>query len=160
WRRPYRDAEAESLRRSLRGDKDSFFNAVCEAVFGLVDGVVRVRRAGHVQAQQRARPVQEVNKDGQEGREGLERLEGQEGEGKGKEGVEERRRPARQSGIQRAPGKPMAMQASPVPAVVDVGRIFDEGRASRYQRQVVALTALGVVIDGIDSQLLGIAAPS
>ncbi|PWT85337.1 MAG: MFS transporter [Blastocatellia bacterium] len=54
----------------------------------------------------------------------------------------------------------MATQASSVPAVVDVGRILDEGRWSGYQRWVVALTALSVVIDGVDSQLLGIAAPS
>jgi AAHS family 4-hydroxybenzoate transporter-like MFS transporter len=53
----------------------------------------------------------------------------------------------------------MATQAS-LPAVVDVGRILDEGRWSRYQRRVVALTALSVVIDGVDSQLLGVAAPS
>jgi AAHS family 4-hydroxybenzoate transporter-like MFS transporter len=54
----------------------------------------------------------------------------------------------------------MATQPSSAPAVVDVGRILDEGRWGSYQRRVVALTALGVVIDGVDSQLLGIAAPS
>jgi AAHS family 4-hydroxybenzoate transporter-like MFS transporter len=42
---------------------------------------------------------------------------------------------------------------------IDVGRILDEGRWSGYQKRVVVLTALSVVIDGIDSQLLGIAIP-
>jgi MFS transporter, AAHS family, 4-hydroxybenzoate transporter len=42
---------------------------------------------------------------------------------------------------------------------VDVGRMLDEGRLSPYQRRVVALIALSIIIDGIDSQLLGIVIP-
>jgi len=52
--------------------------------------------------------------------------------------------------------------AQPVPAAnaVDIGRILDEGAWGSFQRFVVALTALSIVIDGIDSQLLGIAIPA
>ncbi len=42
---------------------------------------------------------------------------------------------------------------------VDVGRMLDEGRLSPYQARVVALIALSIIIDGIDSQLLGIVIP-
>jgi AAHS family 4-hydroxybenzoate transporter-like MFS transporter len=42
---------------------------------------------------------------------------------------------------------------------VDVAKVLDEGRLGPYQRFVVSLTALSVIIDGIDSQLLGIAIP-
>jgi MFS transporter, AAHS family, 4-hydroxybenzoate transporter len=42
---------------------------------------------------------------------------------------------------------------------VDIGPILDEGRLSSYQRRVVALIALSIIIDGIDSQLLGIVIP-
>jgi AAHS family 4-hydroxybenzoate transporter-like MFS transporter len=42
---------------------------------------------------------------------------------------------------------------------VDIARVFDEGRFSAYQRLVVFLTALSIIIDGVDSQLLGIAIP-
>src|SRR6476660_5467886 len=42
---------------------------------------------------------------------------------------------------------------------VDVGRMLDEGRLSPYQGRVVALIALSIIIDGIDSQLLGIVIP-
>jgi MFS transporter, AAHS family, 4-hydroxybenzoate transporter len=42
---------------------------------------------------------------------------------------------------------------------VDIGPILDEGRLSAYQRRVVALIALSIIIDGIDSQLLGVVIP-
>jgi AAHS family 4-hydroxybenzoate transporter-like MFS transporter len=43
---------------------------------------------------------------------------------------------------------------------VDIGHIFDEGRWTRHQRFFVFLTALTIVFDGIDNQLLGIAIPA
>lgn len=44
--------------------------------------------------------------------------------------------------------------------VVDVARVIDNGRMGGYQRLVVLMTAFSVMIDGIDSQLLGIAIPA
>lgn len=46
------------------------------------------------------------------------------------------------------------------PHSVDVGRQIDEGDWGRYQRWLIALTALTIVFDGIDNQLLGVAIPS
>ena len=43
---------------------------------------------------------------------------------------------------------------------VDIGSLIDEGRWGRYQRRLVALTALTIIFDGIDNQLLGIALPA
>jgi AAHS family 4-hydroxybenzoate transporter-like MFS transporter len=43
---------------------------------------------------------------------------------------------------------------------VDVGQILDEGIWSRYQKLVVLLTALTIIFDGVDNQLLGLAIPS
>lgn len=43
---------------------------------------------------------------------------------------------------------------------VDVGRTLDAGRWSGYQKSLVLLTALTVVFDGFDNQLLGLALPS
>jgi AAHS family 4-hydroxybenzoate transporter-like MFS transporter len=43
---------------------------------------------------------------------------------------------------------------------VDVGRLLDEGRWGPYQRWLVALTALTIVFDGIDNQLMGVAIPT
>jgi AAHS family 4-hydroxybenzoate transporter-like MFS transporter len=45
-------------------------------------------------------------------------------------------------------------------AMVDVGRVLDEGRWGGYQRWLVFLTALTIIFDGFDNQLLGIALPS
>jgi MFS transporter, AAHS family, 4-hydroxybenzoate transporter len=45
-------------------------------------------------------------------------------------------------------------------AAIDIGHIFDEGRWSRHQKFFVFLTALTIVFDGIDNQLLGIAVPA
>jgi MFS transporter, AAHS family, 4-hydroxybenzoate transporter len=44
--------------------------------------------------------------------------------------------------------------------VVDVGPMLDRGPFGRYQQFVVGLTAVSIVMDGVDSQLLGIAVPS
>jgi MFS transporter, AAHS family, 4-hydroxybenzoate transporter len=43
---------------------------------------------------------------------------------------------------------------------VDVNRLIDEGRWGPYQRFLIFLTALTIVFDGADNQLLGIALPS
>jgi MFS transporter, AAHS family, 4-hydroxybenzoate transporter len=43
---------------------------------------------------------------------------------------------------------------------IDVGHVFDEGSWSRQQQLFVLLTALTIVFDGIDNQLLGIALPA
>jgi AAHS family 4-hydroxybenzoate transporter-like MFS transporter len=43
---------------------------------------------------------------------------------------------------------------------IDVDRVLDEGRWGRYQRWLVWLTALAIVFDGFDNQLLGIALPA
>jgi AAHS family 4-hydroxybenzoate transporter-like MFS transporter len=45
-------------------------------------------------------------------------------------------------------------------AVVDVGHLIDRGRWSGYQRWLVFLTALTIIFDGIDNQLLGVTIPS
>src|SRR6516165_1708519 len=42
----------------------------------------------------------------------------------------------------------------------DVGRALDEGHWSRYQKLLVGLTALTIIFDGVDNQLLGIAIPA
>lgn len=43
---------------------------------------------------------------------------------------------------------------------VDVGRILDEGRWTAYQKWLVFLTALTIIFDGFDNQLLGVALPT
>src|SRR6188472_2775658 len=45
-------------------------------------------------------------------------------------------------------------------ATTDIGRVIDEGRWGRYQKWLVFLTALTIVFDGIDNQLLGIVIPT
>jgi AAHS family 4-hydroxybenzoate transporter-like MFS transporter len=45
-------------------------------------------------------------------------------------------------------------------ARIDVGHLLDEGHWSGYQKRLVALTALAIVFDGIDNQLLGVAIPA
>jgi AAHS family 4-hydroxybenzoate transporter-like MFS transporter len=47
-----------------------------------------------------------------------------------------------------------------VPVSVDVGQLLDSGRWGGYQRWLVALTALAIVFDGIDNQLMGVAIPT
>lgn len=46
------------------------------------------------------------------------------------------------------------------PVHVDVGRLLDEGEWGRYQKWLIFLTALTIVFDGIDNQLLGVAMPA
>jgi MFS transporter, AAHS family, 4-hydroxybenzoate transporter len=43
---------------------------------------------------------------------------------------------------------------------IDVGRLLDEGPWTTYQKWLIALTALTIVFDGIDNQLLGVAIPT
>jgi len=43
---------------------------------------------------------------------------------------------------------------------VDVGQLLDEGNWSGYQKFVVFLSALAIIFDGVDNQLLGLAIPS
>jgi AAHS family 4-hydroxybenzoate transporter-like MFS transporter len=45
-------------------------------------------------------------------------------------------------------------------AAVDVGRIIDQSRWSGYQQWLIVLTALTIIFDGIDNQLLGVTIPS
>ena len=45
-------------------------------------------------------------------------------------------------------------------APIDIGPLLDEGRWTGYQRRLVFLTALTIVFDGIDNQLLGIVIPT
>src|SRR5688572_19516398 len=47
-----------------------------------------------------------------------------------------------------------------VSSVVDAGQLIDERRWGTYQSWLIALTALTVVFDGIDNQLLGVALPT
>ena len=49
------------------------------------------------------------------------------------------------------------MRAAPA---VDVGHTIDEGASGAYQAWLVFLTALTIIFDGIDNQLLGIAIPA
>jgi len=48
----------------------------------------------------------------------------------------------------------------PLARTVDVGRTLDEGRWTTYQQWLVFLTALTIVFDGFDNQLLGVALPT
>src|SRR5881397_3301999 len=43
---------------------------------------------------------------------------------------------------------------------VDVGQLLDEGQWSGYQKLLIVGTALTIILDGIDNQLLGNAVPS
>lgn len=43
---------------------------------------------------------------------------------------------------------------------IDVGEVIDRGRWGRYQQWLVFLTALTVIFDGIDNQLLGVTIPA
>jgi AAHS family 4-hydroxybenzoate transporter-like MFS transporter len=43
---------------------------------------------------------------------------------------------------------------------IDIGQVLDDGRWGGYQKWLVLLTALAVVFDGIDNQLLGIVIPT
>ena len=43
---------------------------------------------------------------------------------------------------------------------VDAGRVLDEGRWSRYQTFLILATALTIILDGVDNQLLPNAIPT
>jgi AAHS family 4-hydroxybenzoate transporter-like MFS transporter len=43
---------------------------------------------------------------------------------------------------------------------VDVGVLLDEGRSSAYQTLLIGGTALAIILDGMDTQLLGNAIPA
>jgi AAHS family 4-hydroxybenzoate transporter-like MFS transporter len=43
---------------------------------------------------------------------------------------------------------------------VDVGALLDEGHSSRYQKLLVVGTALAIIFDGVDTQLIGPAIPA
>src|SRR5262245_18821640 len=43
---------------------------------------------------------------------------------------------------------------------VDVGRLLDEGQWSNYQKLLIFGTALTVILDGVDNQLIGPTIPS
>ena len=43
---------------------------------------------------------------------------------------------------------------------IDVDRVLNEGRWTDYQKWLVFLTALTIVFDGFDNQLLGVALPT
>lgn len=53
----------------------------------------------------------------------------------------------------------MTAPVSPASATVDVGRMLDSGSWSRTQLYLVALTALTIIFDGAENQLLGNALP-
>jgi len=46
------------------------------------------------------------------------------------------------------------------PRAIDAGALLDAGHASTYQKLLVAATAITVVLDGLDNQLLGVAVPA
>ena len=48
----------------------------------------------------------------------------------------------------------------PSPGVVDIGEFIDEGAWTGYQKVLTLLTALAIIFDGFDIQLLGLAIPS
>ena len=48
--------------------------------------------------------------------------------------------------------------AKPIP--IDVDRVLNEGRWTGYQQWLVLLTALTIIFDGFDNQLLGVALPT
>src|SRR5713101_9373352 len=43
---------------------------------------------------------------------------------------------------------------------IDVGYVIDEGRWTTYQKLLILGTALTIILDGVDNQLLGNAVPS
>jgi MFS transporter, AAHS family, 4-hydroxybenzoate transporter len=48
----------------------------------------------------------------------------------------------------------------PAGTAIDVGRVLDEGRWSGYQKLLIAGTALAIILDGTDNQLLGNVIPT
>jgi AAHS family 4-hydroxybenzoate transporter-like MFS transporter len=54
----------------------------------------------------------------------------------------------------------MATIATSSEPTINVGRLLDDGRWTGYQQRLVALTALAIIFDGADNQLLGTAIPA
>jgi AAHS family 4-hydroxybenzoate transporter-like MFS transporter len=54
----------------------------------------------------------------------------------------------------------MNAATTPKARLVDVGRLLDEGPFTSFQKSVIALAAMSVVVDGFDSQLIGFAIPA
>ena len=54
----------------------------------------------------------------------------------------------------------MPAPASRTADAVDLGHLLDDGRWSGYQKWLVFLTALTIIFDGIDNQLLGVSIPT
>ena len=46
------------------------------------------------------------------------------------------------------------------PTPIDVDRLLNDGRWTAYQQWLVFLTALTIIFDGFDNQLLGVALPT
>src|SRR5688572_3572386 len=53
-----------------------------------------------------------------------------------------------------------SMDLKDVAGPIDVGRAIDAGAWGRYQKWLVMMTALTIIFDGFDNQLLGLALPS
>src|SRR6188768_2962725 len=53
-----------------------------------------------------------------------------------------------------------APPSQPSDAAVDLGPLLDDGRWTGYQMWLVFLTAITIVLDGIDNQLLGVSIPT
>lgn len=51
-------------------------------------------------------------------------------------------------------------QALRLPSTVDIGSVLDDGPFSSFQKIVIFLAALSIVMDGFDGQLIGFAIPS
>ncbi len=59
-----------------------------------------------------------------------------------------------------ATGKIQRYKLKTTTVTYDIGALLDAGRAGAYQRWLVFLTALAIVFDGIDNQLLGVVIPT
>ena len=55
---------------------------------------------------------------------------------------------------------PMPIPPSQTADAVDLGPLLDGGRWTGYQKWLVLLTAIAVVSDGVDNQLLGVSIPT
>ena len=54
----------------------------------------------------------------------------------------------------------MPAPASQTADGVDLGHLLDDGRWTDYQKWLVLLTAITIVFDGVDNQLLGVSIPT
>ena len=53
----------------------------------------------------------------------------------------------------------MSISAAHTTSSIDVGQLLDEGPYTAFQKVVVLLAALSIVMDGFDGQLIGFAVP-